>query len=219
MYHFAVFDLDGTLAYTLQDLADAVNYALTNHGFLPYPTDDYRTMVGNGIVNLLKTASKQNDERILSVLKQDFERYYSDHYLDTTTIYKGGDVMLSHLQNRGIRIGVLSNKSDEFVSDILRCLYPEIRFDAMWGKKEQFPTKPDPSSLNALLTELGADKTKTVYIGDSNVDVLTARNGGIDFIGCSWGFRGKQELINAGVNPEKIVDNNFELEKMILGEQ
>ena len=105
---------------------------------------------------------------------------------------------------------------DAFVGDILSSLYPDIVFEAKWGKKEEFPVKPNPESLFAIMEEIGADKESTVYIGDSDVDVFTAKNGGIDFIGCSWGFRGEQELCSAGA--ELIAHSNSELERLIIGE-
>ncbi len=217
MYQFAIFDLDGTLAYTLQDLANAVNYALTKRGFSPYLTDEYRQMVGSGAINLLRKASKSDDERIIDGLKKDFDEYYARHYTDTTVPYDGTAKMLAGLQRHGIKMAVLSNKPDKFVCDILRYLYPDIHFVAMWGKKDGFPVKPDPKSFQAILAEIGADKSQTVYVGDSNVDVMTAKNGGSDFIGCAWGFRGKAELIEAGAFPERIADNMKELEQLILG--
>ena len=218
MYRIAVFDLDGTLANTLQDLANAVNYALTKNGFSPYLTDEYRQMVGSGINNLLKKASKSEDEQMIAVLKQEFEYYYAHHYTDTTVCYDGTAEMLSALQRNKVQIAVLSNKPDKFVSDILTYLYPEIHFVAMWGKKDGFPVKPDPQSFEALLKEVKADKQHTVYVGDSNVDVITAKNCGVDFIGCAWGFRGRAELIETGALPEKIADTLKDLENLILGE-
>ncbi len=219
MYQYVIFDLDGTLAYTLQDLANAVNYALEKQGFSPYPTEDYRQMVGSGAINLLKRASKTDDESIIALLKNDFDSYYALHYTDTLKPYRGMTEMLKRLQDRGIKMGVLSNKPDRFVSDILYYLYPEIHFSAMWGKKENFPVKPDPKSFEALMREMGADKEQSVYVGDSNVDVQTAKNGGVNFLGCAWGFRGKEELIKSGALVENIADDAETLEKLIVGEE
>ena len=219
MYQYVIFDLDGTLAYTLQDLADAFNYALEKNGFSPYPTEDYRWMVGSGATNLLKKASKTDEENSITALKSDFYHYYALHYTDTLEPYEGMAEMLKRLQNRGIKMGVLSNKSDCFVSGILHYLYPEIHFSAMWGKKENFPVKPDPKSFEALMREMGADKQQSVYVGDSHVDVQTAKNGGVNFLGCAWGFRGKEELIKSGVLAENIADDTCALEKLIVGEE
>ena len=185
MYKYAVFDLDGTLANTLEDLANAVNYALEKNGYKAYPVEAYKQMVGSGIVNLVKKASGSEDENVIKTLKTDFDCYYSRHTVDKTCRYSGGSEMLS-------------NKPDAFVESILGKLFPDIFFAKAWGKKEGFDIKPNPASLNAMLKELNADKSQVVYVGDSNVDVFTAQNGQVGFIGCAWGFRGEQELLEAG---------------------
>ena len=216
MYKYAIFDLDGTLANTLEDLANAMNYALSVEGMDTHPKDAYRNMVGSGIINFIKKASNQDSSDIILSIKKHFEQYYGEHFKDTTCEYEETGKMLKNLKERGVATAVLSNKPDAFVGDILSSLYPDIVFEAKWGKKEEFPVKPNPESLFAIMEEIGADKESTVYIGDSDVDVFTAKNGGIDFIGCSWGFRGEQELCSAGA--ELIVHSNSELERLIIGE-
>ncbi|MBQ2444374.1 MAG: HAD family hydrolase [Clostridia bacterium] len=216
MYKYAIFDLDGTLANTLEDLANAMNYALSVEGMDTHPKDAYRNMVGSGIINFIKKASNQDSSDIILSIKKHFEQYYGEHFKDTTCEYEGTGKMLKNLKERGVATAVLSNKPDAFVGDILSSLYPDIVFEAKWGKKEEFPVKPNPESLFAIMEEIGADKESTVYIGDSDVDVFTAKNGGIDFIGCSWGFRGEQELCSAGA--ELIAHSNSELERLIIGE-
>ena len=216
MYKYAIFDLDGTLANTLEDLANAMNYALSVEGMDTHPKDAYRNMVGSGIINFIKKASNQDSSDIILSIKKHFEQYYGEHFKDTTCEYEGTGKMLKNLKERGVATAVLSNKPDAFVGDILSSRYPDIVFEAKWGKKEEFPVKPNPESLFAIMEEIGADKESTVYIGDSDVDVFTAKNGGIDFIGCSWGFRGEQELCSAGA--ELIAHSNSELERLIIGE-
>lgn len=217
MYQYAIFDLDGTLANTLEDLADAVNYALVKNGFKPHPTESYKLMVGSGIVNLVKTASGCDNEETIFALKADFDHYYGEHATDKTCAYPQSEQVLSALQSKGVILAVLSNKPDIFVKAILDKLFPDIHFKEAWGKKQEYPIKPDPASLNAIIEKLGAEKSKTVYIGDSNVDVRTAQNGEIDVIGCTWGFRGKDELVNAGAS--KLANSYSELEEIILGEK
>ena len=216
MYKYAIFDLDGTLANTLEDLADAVNYALTKNGFSAHPTENYRLMVGSGIINLVKIASKCDNEAVISSLKADFDEYYSANVVNKTCAYPLSQQVLENLQSKGIILAVLSNKPDIFVKTILDKLFPNITFKEAWGKKEEYAIKPNPESLNAILDSLGADKSSTVYIGDSNVDILTAKNGEIDVIGCTWGFRDEAELIEAGA--KKIAHTYAELEALILGE-
>lgn len=217
MYKYAVFDLDGTLANTLEDLANAVNYSLEKNGFPPQPLESYKQMVGSGRINLIKLASGSNDEKIIADIKNGFDEYYSNHTTDCTTEYPDGSKMLEALQKNGVVLGVLSNKPNDFVKDILDTLFPNVKFSVAWGKKEGFPIKPDPASFNALINELGADKKDVVYVGDSNVDVYTAQNTGVDFIGCAWGFRGADELSESGA--DKIAENNQQLLDMILGNE
>jgi len=216
MYKYAVFDLDGTLANTLEDLADAVNYSLEKNGYKKHHVDAYKQMVGSGIVNLIRAASGINVDIDVAMLKKDFDYYYGIHTMDKTSEYEGGQQMLVDLQKAGVTLAVLSNKPDTFVKSILDRLFPDVTFAIAWGKKEGFEIKPNPQSLNAMLSSLGADKSDVVYVGDSNVDVLTAKNGGIDFIGCAWGFRGEEELLQAGAS--KIAYSCEQLAKLILGE-
>lgn len=216
MYKYAIFDLDGTLANTLEDLADSVNYALKKNGFETYPTEAYKQMVGSGIINLVKRASKCDDEAVIGSLKADFDEYYSANVVNKTCAYPLSGQVLEALQSNGITLAVLSNKPDIFVKAILDKLFPDISFKEAWGKKEEYAIKPNPESLNAMLNKLGAEKSETVYIGDSNVDILTAQNGEIDVIGCTWGFRGENELVEAGA--DKIAHTYSELGAFILGE-
>lgn len=216
MYKYAIFDLDGTLANTLEDLADAVNYALEKNGFKSHPTESYRLMVGSGIINLVKTASGCDNQQTVMALKSDFDEYYSTNVVNKTCAYPLSEQVLESLQSKGVALAVLSNKPDIFVKTILNKLFPNVDFKEAWGKKEEYAIKPNPESLNAIINKLGADKSETVYIGDSNVDVLTAQNGEIDVIGCSWGFRGVDELTKAGAT--KIAHSYTELEAIILGE-
>lgn len=216
MYKYAIFDLDGTLANTLEDLADAVNYALEKNGFTPYPTESYRLMVGSGRVNLIKKATKSDNEETINSVKADFDEYYSANSVNKTCAYPQSEQVLENLQSKGVTLAVLSNKPDIFVKTILSKLFPNISFKEAWGKKEEYAIKPNPESLNAILEKLGADKSNTVYIGDSNVDVFTAHNGKVDVIGCTWGFRGETELVEAGA--DKIAHTYTELEAIILGE-
>lgn len=216
MYKYAIFDLDGTLANTLDDLADSLNYALTKNGFITYPTESYKFMVGSGIVNLIKKATKSDNEEVIKAVKAGFDKHYSSNAVNKTCAYPQSEQVLKNLQNNGVTLAVLSNKPDIFVKTILNKLFPNIKFKEAWGKKDEFAIKPDPASLNAMLEKLNADKADTVYIGDSNVDILTAQNGKVDAIGCAWGFRGENELVKAGA--DKIAHTYSELEAIILGE-
>lgn len=210
MYKIVVFDLDGTLANTLTDLANAVNFGLENAGLHTYSVDDYRQMVGNGLVNLVKKAIYPNtDEEIFNRVKSDFDFYYNAHSMDKTTAYDGTSELLKYLSEKKIMTAVLSNKPDKFVAEILSKLFPNHKFNYAWGKKEEFPIKPNPESLFAILNKAGINKSQCLYVGDSNVDCQTAKNAGVKCCGVSWGFRGREELEEAGA--DIVVDAPMEI--------
>ena len=123
---------------------------------------------------------------------------YEEKCLDKTRPYRGINDMLRTLKDNGVKVGVLSNKADNFAKRIVAELFDEKLIDAVYGQKDEYPRKPSPESLYAMLKELGAKKTECLYVGDSNVDVQTALNAGVDFCGAQWGFRGRKELEEAG---------------------
>ena len=210
MYKIVVFDLDGTLANTVEDLADAVNFGLENAGLHTYSVEAYKQMVGNGIVNLVKKAIYPNaDEEIFDRVKSDFDFYYNAHSIEKTTAYEGTSELLKYLAEKKIMTAVLSNKPDRFVAQILSKLFPNHKFDYEWGKKEEYPIKPNPQSLFAILNKAGIEKSECLYVGDSNVDCQTAQNAGVKCCGVSWGFRGRKELEDAGA--DIVVDTPMEI--------
>lgn len=216
MYKCVVFDLDGTLVNSLFDLADSVNKALAKQGLPVHPYDSYKNFVGNGRAKLIERAMGDfaADEQLLKAVTRDYDEDYLVHCLDKTRPYDGVVEMLSELQKNNVRINVLSNKPDEFVNKMLAKLFPGITFNLAWGKKSDFAPKPDPASLFALLKELSVDKSDCIYVGDSNVDVITAKNAGVDFCGVLWGFRTKEELVTEGA--EITVSTADELLKVIM---
>ena len=216
MYKCVVFDLDGTLVNSLDDLADSVNKALEINGLPTHPYDAYKYFVGNGRAKLIERAmgDASKDEELKAKVTKDYDDDYIIHCLDKTKPYDGIVEMLKSLKQNGIKINVLSNKPDEFVKNMLDKLFDGIEFDIAWGKKAQYPTKPDPSSVLALLDELSVDKNDCLYVGDSNVDVITARNAGLDFCGVLWGFRTKEELEGEGA--EITVSSSDELYRVII---
>lgn len=216
MYKYVVFDLDGTLVNSLFDLADSVNKALEKNGLPAHPYDAYKYFVGNGRAKLIERAmgDAASDEKLRALVTKDYDDDYLIHCLDKTKLYDGIVEMLLKLQQNGVKINVLSNKPDEFVKNMLDKLFKGISFDIAWGKKAEYPTKPDPSSVLAVLDKLSADKKDCLYVGDSNVDVITARNAGLDFCGVLWGFRTKEELENEGA--KTTVTSADELYKVIM---
>ena len=200
MYKLVIFDLDGTLVNSLVDLANAVNEGLKKAGLKIHEVDAYKTFVGNGRDRLVERAMGESraDEGLKDIVRDTFDEYYAEHCNDNIYAYEGCAKMLSDLRAEGVMTAVLSNKPDEFVDRILRKVFPDHSFTAAWGKRAEFPTKPDPSALNTMINELGIEKRDCLYIGDSDVDVFTAGNAGVDMIGVEWGFRGREELVGAG---------------------
>lgn len=194
--YFAVFDLDGTILNTAEDLADAVNYGLKRNGLETYSTEEVLKMVGNGVKNLVLRAIGDKKELFDECFK-DFKEYYSAHYAVKTYAYKGVKEALLSLKNSGFTLGVLSNKYDAAVKDLVEIYYGDI-FDFVSGEKEGTPRKPDPTSLNDMIRLCGAKKEHTVYIGDSDVDVKTADNAGVKCVSVTWGFRSKNFIKENG---------------------
>lgn len=201
-YKLLVFDLDGTLVNSLKDLAIAVNFGLKTAGLPIHEIEKYKVFVGNGREKLIERAmgGEYCDESLREIVKNKFDSYYAEHCNDNTDSYDGCGKMLSELQSLGIKTAVLSNKPDEFVEKILKKVYPDHNFDLAWGKKSEYKTKPDPEALYAILDKLGIKKENCLYLGDSDVDIYTAKNAGVDMLGVDWGFRGREELIEAGAD-------------------
>ncbi len=202
MIKLCIFDLDGTLINSLYDLADAMNYALKKHGFREHETEKYRFMVGSGISTLADRAmvipkglaSPEKKQEILA----DFNEYYNAHCMDKTLPYDGIVEMLDSLDKKNIMYAVMSNKPDNFSNIIVKTLFPNNKFTSVWGKRDNYERKPDPRAVWALIDEAGVKREECLYIGDSDVDIYTAKNAGLKCCGVSWGFRPKSELISAG---------------------
>lgn len=200
MYKLAVFDLDGTLADSLRDLAEAVNIGLESFGYPTHRLEEYRYFVGNGAAKLCERAlpeDRRSDADVKSLLEK-FNEYYGVHCFDHTGPYAGMPETVKRLKAAGVLCAVASNKPDDFSQAVVSRLYGEGLFDLVRGKREGVPAKPAPDMVYAILEELGASLEETVFIGDSCVDVQTARNSGLPCIGCDWGFRGEGELRDNG---------------------
>lgn len=195
----AIFDLDGTLADTLCDLADATNYALQKLGYPVHPYESYKKFVGNGVQKLCYRAlpddRKEDTDRLLEI----FSEYYGQHFLDKTRLYDGMRETLSILAKNNVILAVATNKPQNFARQIIDKLLPEFDFVKVLGGCAERPKKPDTAIISEILSGLPEDN-HVFMIGDSNVDIQTAKNAGISSIGCVWGFRGREELENAGAD-------------------
>ncbi len=216
MIKMAVFDLDGTLVDSLTDLALNVNKGLRANGLPEHPVESYRKFVGDGRAMMVKRAmgERSGDKEKFNSIIEIFNREYSLHCNDNTASYEGCNALLQQLTAHNILTAVLSNKPDEFVGQILNKVYPNHTFTEAWGQKPEYKCKPDGESLHAMLRLHHIAPDECIYIGDSNVDVYTAQNGGVKMAGVSWGFRGKAELLGAGA--PFVADTAEELLEYIL---
>lgn len=204
-----IFDLDGTLLNTIDDLGYACNYALAQTGFPTYPIEAYPAKVGNGINNLIRRALPEDartEENILRV-RAHFVPYYNDHNCDFTHPYEGIPEVLAELKARGHQLAVASNKYQAATEKIVNHFFPDV-FDVVLGEREGVERKPDPQIVFDIL-ERCRQRTKTLYIGDSLVDRDTAKNANVPFVACSWGFVPREKLVEAGI--ERIMDHPKEI--------
>ena len=215
MIQLAVFDLDGTLADSLTDLALCVNSGLLRAGLPEHPIEQYNRFVGNGRDMLIRRAIGPDgtDAQFACVLHT-FDEEYCRRCNDHTVAYDGCAAMLQTLVENGIQTAVLSNKPDEFMSPILHKLYPTHHFLEAWGQKAPYKCKPDRGALDAMLAHHGITQDSCIYVGDSDVDVFTAANAGVRMAGVSWGFRGRAELLAAGA--PFVADTAAELAEYIM---
>ena len=207
----AIFDLDGTLLDTIGDLAAACNHMLALRGLGSHTREEYAQMVGNGILNLVKRALPEElrTPKYAEAARQDFLAYYTANIDRYTVPYEGVREVLHTLQAEGWTIAVASNKFDEGTQKLVATIFPEVEFKSIYGNREGFPLKPDKALLDLIIAECGATAESTVMIGDSGVDMQTAKNAGVRSVGCTWGFRSREELEKYGA--DHIVDSPLEL--------
>ena len=199
MYKVFIFDLDGTLLDTLQDLANAVNYALRQHAMPEHSLDDIRRFVGNGVRLLMERAVPNGaGNPQFEAAFATFRQYYMEHSLDTTRPYDGIPELLRALKQRGCRLAVVSNKMMAATQELCVHFFPEIEVAIGEHEAEGIRKKPAPDTVCEALRQLGCDKQGAVYVGDSDVDIMTARNSGLPCISVLWGFRDRQFLTAHG---------------------
>lgn len=214
MFKMVVFDLDGTLLNTLDDLADAGNYALKSFGFTTHATDKYRYFVGNGIPKLIERIVPANcDDKTKNKVYELFCSYYESHMNDKTKPYDGIIEMLESLKIKNVISVVVTNKADDFAGVIVKKYFGNL-IKKTYGSIEGYPKKPDPYWVNKAIDDFGLDKSEIIYVGDSGVDMQTAVNSGLYSCGVTWGFREKEELIANGA--EIICSGCNELKKIIM---
>ena len=214
-YQLAIFDLDGTLLDTLDDLADSVNYALEQKEFPKRTREEVRQFVGNGIRKLIERAVPDGTtEEVTDYVFEVFKDRYKVHCADKTKPYDGVVELLKQLQTKGIKTAVVSNKADFAVKELCEKYFPELLCEAI-GERTGIARKPAPDTVNEVLRLLNVDRKQAVYIGDSEVDVETAKNAAMDCIAVDWGFRDAEVLCSAGA--EVIISDAVQLEEVLLG--
>lgn len=199
MKTLVIFDLDGTLVNTIEDLANATNHALTTLGFPTHAIPSYRNMVGNGVTKLLERALPEEARsiRMIEAMRTNFRQYYDEHLYDTSTPYPGIPELLLELTEREISCAVASNKYQSAVDRIISHFFSSTPWVAVFGHNDGVPVKPDPSIVFEVLAKHPTPKANTLYVGDSNIDIETARRACVDGCGVTWGFRTRQELVTA----------------------
>lgn len=193
-----VFDLDGTLLETLKDLAASTNFALRQYDMPEHSIEDVRMFVGNGVKKLMERAIPNGlDNPKFEEVYATFRQHYLNHNLDTTKPYDGIPELLRELKGRGKKLAIVSNKFYAATQDLARHFFPDT-IEVAIGERENIKKKPAPDTVVEALRQLGVSKEEAVYIGDSDVDIMTARNSGLPCASVLWGFRDKEFLLEHG---------------------
>lgn len=213
MIKLCIFDLDGTLVNSVEDIAYAINRGLEILGFPQHKTDEFYSFVGDGMRKLcmraLPSGLKDKTDELLKL----YSEYYIKNCCVRTKPYGGIKDMIFGLKNMGIKTAVLSNKPHEQTVNVVKKLFLDTDFDFVLGQTEKYPIKPDPTSLLDIIKQFDLKNDEVLYIGDSDVDMYLAKNANVSSVGVSWGFRGREELKNAGA--DFIVDAPKEIEKIV----
>lgn len=215
--NLVIFDLDGTLINSVADLGTAVNYALRRLGYAEWGLEEYKYKVGSGVNKLLERALPEGHkaEGDIAEAKVYFMEYYMRHKTDLTRPYEGIPELLRTLSAEGVKLAVCSNKFIEGTRQLVAAFFPDIEFASVLGQREGVPVKPDPAIVYETLEIAGCSASECLYVGDSGIDMHTAVNAGTIPVGVTWGFRPRQELLDAGA--VHIVDAPQEIVSIVKG--
>jgi phosphoglycolate phosphatase len=212
-YNTVIFDLDGTLLNTLDDLRDSLNEILMQKGYVPKSIEDVRRFVGNGVRNLVRLSVPENcSEDEVTLIMEEFKVHYNNNMQNKTRPYNGIMELLLDLNRYNYKIAIVSNKFDTAVKSLSRTYFGTLIPVAI-GETLEIKRKPAPDSIYTAIKELGSDLSNTVLVGDSETDVQTAKNAGIPCIGVTWGFRNREVLRAAGA--DYLIDTPKELLTLI----
>ena len=206
-YNTVIFDLDGTLLHTLDDLYYSTNYALEQFNFPTRTYEEVRTFVGNGVKVLIEKAVPKGKNEYVEEVLEVFKEHYKSHSMDHIYIYNGIKELISELKKMNIKIAVVTNKFHAAAEIIVEKYFKDDFLIAL-GESKELNKKPHPDMCNYVLNKLGLTKEEVIYVGDSEVDILTAKNAGLKSVSCAWGFRTKDEL--AEYNVKHIYDNQLD---------
>ena len=197
-----IFDLDGTLLDTIEDISDSMNHVLEARGFPRHTVAEYKRFVGDGAANLVKRSVRGSEAagEILTLLEQEFRADYNKRQTVKTRPYNGISELLAALAERGIKIAVLSNKPHDLTEKIIAHYFPDVTFSAVIGQRAGFPIKPDPAAALEILEILEVRGDDVLYVGDTGTDMQTAKAAALTAVGALWGFREKAELAENGAD-------------------
>ena len=210
-----IFDLDGTLLNTIGDLAIGCDHMLSLRGLPGHTYEEYCTFVGNGIMRLVERALPEElrTEEYVKAARKDFVDYYIEHIDQKSVPYDGITELINELQSKGAKLAVASNKFQAGTEKLIRKFFPNIDFVEICGNREGVPLKPDTALVDIILEKAGVERNRVAMVGDSGVDIQTARNAGITSIGVCWGFRSREELEEN--RADHIVSSVEELKKVL----
>lgn len=211
-----IFDLDGTLVNSLDDIADSMNAVLRQNHFPAHPNEDYKLFVGNGLRNLVRTVlpeAYKTDEELVGRCLTSMGEIYNGNCLNKTRPYAGINELLDELASRRVRMAILSNKNDGLTKKIVQALLPRRDFEQVVGLTTEALKKPNPAEALRIAREIGISPTNILYAGDSGTDMQTANNAGMFAVGVLWGFRSKEELLSNGA--KAVVESPEDLIRML----
>lgn len=214
MYKAILFDLDGTLLNTLDDLNESMNKVLVKNGYKEQTKDETRRFVGNGVRKLVERSLPGESAELYDKIEVQFKECYAKNMRNKTAPYEGIEELLKALKERQVKVGVVSNKFDGAVKSLCKEIFGEYTQVAV-GERSGVRKKPAPDSVLAAIEELGVKKEEAIYAGDSDVDIETAKNAGIKSIGVTWGFRDRELLISCGA--DFLADRAEDILKIVCG--
>jgi len=214
-YAAIIFDLDGTLLNTIDDLANSMNLVLEQHDFPVHPVAKYKYFVGNGMDTLTRKVLPPHctDESFIKTFLEEFQNEYKKTWHNFTQPYPGIEKLLENLEARGIKMSVLSNKADPFTKLIIDYYFGLDHFDFVYGERVGVPKKPDPTAALEIALQSNIQPYEFLYLGDSNTDMQTANAAGMYALGATWGFRKADELIEYGA--KKLIHDPIEIIDLI----